>query len=92
MDPAFNGPLDDIDVDSYSPEAELCLIRLYTEVCGRSVSRTLALLGSLLRKDREMHVLGVKCEELVAQVVFAAMLEGGEKRVRRVIDLMRSEN
>lgn len=67
------------------------MTRLYTEVCDRSVTRTLALLGSVLRQDMEGYVLGVKCKKLVKRVMFAAMLEGGERRVRRVIDIMRGK-
>lgn len=80
--------IEDLEDVEFSLETGVCMTRLYTEVCDRSVTRTLALLGGLMRQDLEAYVLGVKCKRLVAHVIFAAMVEGGMKRVRRVVDIM----
>lgn len=71
--------------DGIESNVELSLMRLYTEVCDRSLIRTYGILGLLFSMSHDTLVYGTPCRLIVKEVLKCAYMEGGRARLLKVM-------
>jgi len=76
---------DDDDGGYASYNVELSLMRLYTEMCDRSLIRTYDRLGKLVAMSEDTLVYGTPCGLIVNDIIKCAYMEGGRARLLKVV-------